>query len=349
MPLGTLSQLNRGTPNPDPSSPLDEASRTKTERQRGLWNFLTWSFVLANFLTASEVMGGSAHAGAMTADPEHGSHSSDDGAQTLQSTSSPIHGASLEGSSAATQFSGAEVRLATNLISPVEPSSNATAFSPYAEGTNSHAGPVASGGAATSAGNTVDMEHHGVTGSDLSSITDPLHGSAPPLAHDVDTLIHTVGDVAGDIAHAAGEIVTTLGNTLETTIGAVDHAVSTIVSDAGEITSFAAHTVLNEIGLSSPGSLTFAADTTDHLIGDSSAPMGGYSQYNISVQDAGAPDTPTMPTDVGGISTIISTALGFGQHTEASHSNSLDHSEGQQSHNSLPDDLTSNVHHALFG
>ena len=46
------------------------------ERQRGLWSFLTWSFYLANFLTAAAIDGGAARAA--TIDAESGSRPSGD-------------------------------------------------------------------------------------------------------------------------------------------------------------------------------------------------------------------------------------------------------------------------------
>src|SRR5690242_6583094 len=98
---------------------LDGASPTRPERQRGMWNFLTWSFFLANFLTATEVAGGAAHA-AQSADGNapDGSHSADPTARASVAPHPGIDAPSLENAPAGLPVPESEGRLATNLINP---------------------------------------------------------------------------------------------------------------------------------------------------------------------------------------------------------------------------------------
>src|SRR3954453_5876983 len=75
------------------------------ERQRGLWNFLTWSFFLANFLTATEVYDGGAHAATGIGGSGDDAHSGGgDGASSRQSLAAMQHvlleGLPIDGESA---------------------------------------------------------------------------------------------------------------------------------------------------------------------------------------------------------------------------------------------------------
>lgn len=345
----------------------DASAATQQERQRGLWNFLTWSFVLANFLTATDVAGGAARATSLASDPHDASHGNDS-SSPFHASDPGIQSAILESSHASPQLPESASRLATNLINPPGQSMSGTA--PLSLEIGSHASPMSSGTSVGAFNNDEATSQDGHTGPDANTGGNPELGLTTVVDHAVDIVTHTVGDVVGGAVHTIGDVVTTLDDTIDTTLhaitstvaatgslvtnlldpvetatGLVDHATAEAVTGPTDIL----HATMLDLGLSSSGSLTFAAETINDAVADISAPLGGYSQYNISVQDAATPDVPSVPSDTGSITTIVSSALGIAAHHTSSDASSADHSGDHQSPHILPvHDLTNDIHHALF-
>lgn len=347
----------------------DASAATQQERQRGLWNFLTWSFVLANFLTATDVVGGAARATSLPSDPHDASHGNDT-SSPFHASDSGIQGAILENSPASPQLPESAQRLTTNLINPAGPSMSGTA--PLSHEIGSHASPMSSGISVSALNNDEATSQDGHTGSDPSAGAIPELGLTTVVDHAVDIVTHTVGDVVGAAVHTIGDVVTTLEDTINTSLHAIT---STVAATGGLVTNLLdtvetatglvdhpagaaeavigptdiLHATMLDLGLSSSGSLTFATETINDVVADISAPPGGYSQYNIAVQDAAMPDAPSVPSDTGSITTIVASALGIGAHHTSSDASSADHPGDQQSPHILAvQDLTNDIHHALF-
>jgi len=204
-----------------------------------------------------------------------------------------------------------------------------------------------------------------------------LVGDVAPLASDLtstvttvaDATIHTIGDAVGDVIGNAAQTVTGLTDSVIHSVTAsvsFDTLASPVTSlldhDGSPVTSVADSTsglhdllgsTLHSLGVSSSGSLSFAAETPDAIVSnDVAANTPGYSQFNLAVSDASHDAGVSAPasTDTGGITTIVASAIGLGPHTTDSASDSGDHGSDQTlSHLPLLDDLHSHLHLGLFG
>ena len=376
MPVwqSNFSVLNEETTNK--TFYADAFAAAQPERQRGLWNFLTWSFFLASFLTATDAAGGAARPAPIAADPQNSSHG-DDSFSPFHRSHPGIQGAALESSPISPQLPESTPRLATNFIDPaVLPAAGAV---PFADEGRSHTSPLSSSASVTALNSVEAFDNNdeatspdGHTGPDANPGIIPELGLAPDIDHTLGIVTHTIGDLVGGALHTVGDVVTMLDNTIDTSLHAVattlaattglvtnlldtvetaiamtDHAPAT--ADAVIGSSSLLQTTLEGLGLASSGSLTFAADTLNDLAADMSAPPGGYSQFHISVHDAATSDAPSLPSDTGSITSIVTMALGIGDHHPAPGASSADHPGDHPSPHILQvHDLTSDIHHALF-
>jgi len=180
------------------------------------------------------------------------------------------------------------------------------------------------------------------------------------LGHTIDSAASTVTDTASTLVSDAGSAVSNLTDTGPiATLVSDQSPVGTLLSSAtGSSDSSSSaptdvlHSVTGALGLSSSGSLSFADNTPDPTTSSDTAPAaGGYSQYNISVQDASEHiDASSTTPDTGGITTIVTSALGIGTPSHTDQTASSDHtSDTQPTHTPLVDDLNSHLHSGLFG
>ncbi|MBS0233237.1 MAG: hypothetical protein JSR99_07100 [Proteobacteria bacterium] len=393
-----------------PSTLAEARKAPQPERQRGLWSFLTWSFFLANFLTATEFYGGGAHAA--TADSTQGngsSHGGDDG----HSAAPPVPG--VEPSLLENNFGGQQA-LPHGLTSAISGLAGSPMSGPIGLANDANSTMASHGGSAPASIPLGDAYNNILDAANVDQHGTPLAGEIiQPVQAIVETVTQTVTDVVHDVSaiiggavgattqvldgvvgavthvvtdtlgNAAGSVLSSvdgithtataaLGTTIEGVTHAVDHVVPDIVgaidttlsgltgpvADLGSVLSAHAtsggsgssdilHTAMSDLGISSSGSLSFgteAPDSTSHTDGTSAS---GYSQFNLAVQDAATTVAAPAPTDTGGITTIISSALGIGHHA-TSDAGTSDHSnDTQPTHIPLVDDPTSNLHHGLFG
>lgn len=369
-----------GQPASRPLPILEAASTARPERQRGLWNFLTWSFFLANFLTATEVAGGAAHAAAANSgNAPDTPHTDNTSAQASTSQHPAIDSAALEHAPSGFPVPESEGRLATNLISPAAISATQSGdISP--SGTSvSHPTPFTSGIATNYQAEAVTQTDHsdtgGHTGGDgtgTTTIVDHVVGTVVETVGDVvSSATHLIGDVVGEVGHAATSLVSALGDTVDTSLHAVtstlaspsdlianlpssietiasslDHVLTSAVTEAVQAPLNILHAAANDLGIAAPGSLNFSSAANDHSLVDT---PNSYSQYNLSVQDAASADSHVMSSDTGSITSIITSALGIGHLPSSTDQTSSDHSSDHQSLHVLNDDLNISTHHNLLG
>jgi hypothetical protein len=212
-------------------------------------------------------------------------------------------------------------------------------------------------------GTVVDTTLHTVT----SAVTDTV----PTIVADLGGAVSSVMPVVNGLAEMAPHIVTDTVPTLLSDAGDILHlgtatsAVASLVEHDNPITSLLTsdahgdggtpldlvHNVMSGIGASSSGSLTFAAATPEALDAHDNAPSGhGYAQFNLAVQGVSDAGSAATPTDTGGITTIITSAIGLGPHHANSDTSSSDHtSDASPVHlTGVLDDL--HTHHlGLFG
>lgn len=393
-----------------PSTLVEARKVPQPERQRGLWSFLTWSFFLANFLTASEFYGGSAHAATTESTPGNGSpHGGDDG----HSAAIPAPG--VEPSLLENNF-GSEQALPHGLTSATgslagSPVSGPLALANDANSTMaSHAGSASPsiplGDAYNNILDAANVDHQGapymgeilqpvqaIVETVTQTVTDVVHDVTAILGGAVGTTTQLLDGVVGAVTHVVTDTLgnatsgvlsavdgiahtatTALGTTIEGVTHAVDHVVPDIVgavdTTLSSLTGSAAglgsvlsmhttatgsgssdilHATMSDLGISSSGSLSFGAEIADSTAHTDGTSASGYSQFNLAVQDAATTADAPASTDTGGITTIISSALGIGHHA-TSGSDTSDHStDTQPTHIPLVDDPTSNLHHGLFG
>lgn len=369
-----------GQPSSKSLPSLDAASTARPERQRGLWNFLTWSFFLANFLTATEVAGGAAHAAAATVgNSPDAPHSDDTSAQASTSQHPGMDSAALEHAPSGFPVPESEGRLATNLISPAAISAAQSADIPPSDTSATHPTPFTSGILANyQAEATAQTDHSdagvhtGGDGTGTTTIVDHVVSTVVETVGEVvGSATHLVGDVVGEVGHAATSLVSALGDTVDTSLHAVtstlaspsdlitnlpssietiasslDHVLTTAVTTAVQAPLDILHAAATDLGIAAPGSLNFSTATTDHTLVD--AP-NTYSQYNLSIQDVASAESHVMSSDTGSITSIITSALGIG-HLPSSDQTSSDHSSDHQSSlHVLSDDLNVSTHHNLLG
>jgi hypothetical protein len=216
-----------------------------------------------------------------------------------------------------------------------------------------------------------------VAGTATHAVVGPV-GDAP-LASDLtvttiaDATVHTLGDAAiSNLIGDAPQTVTSLADSVIHSVTAsasldtltspvtslLDHdgsAASTVASAAdttSDLNDLLGNT-LHSLGVSSPGSLSFAAETPDTFAShDAVASSSGYSQFNLAVSDTSQDTGVSAPTstDTGGITTIVASAIGIGSHATNTTSDSGDHaSDTQPVHLPVLDDLHSHLHLGLFG
>lgn len=369
-----------GQPSSKSLPSLDTAAAGRPERQRGLWNFLTWSFFLANFLTATEVAGGAAHAAATTdGNMPNAPHADDTTAQASTSQHPGIDSPALEHASSGFPVPESEGRLATNLIAPSTISPAQSADISASDTSVAHPAPFTSGVAAiyqteadTQTDHTDTGGHTGGDGTGTTTIVDHVVSTVVETVGDVvGPATHLVGDVVGEVGHAAASLVSALGDTVDTSLHAVtstlaspsdlitslpssvetiasslDHVLTTAVTAAVQAPLDILHAAATDLGIAAPGSLNFSTATTEHSLVD--AP-NTYSQYNLSVQDVASAESHVMSSDTGSITSIITSALGIG-HLPSSDQTSSDHSSDHQSSlHVLNDDLNGSTHHNLLG
>lgn len=361
---------------------LDVASAARPERQRGLWNFLTWSFFLANFLTATEVAGGAAHAAAATGgNAPDAPHTGDTTAQASTPQHPGMDSPPLEHAPSGFPVPESEGRLATNLISPSAISAAQSADISPSDTSAAHPTTFTSG---ISANYQAEVAIHtepdhsdtgghttGGDGTGTTTIIDHVGTVVETVGDVVGSATHLIGDVVGEVGHVATSLVSALGDTVDTSLHAVtstlaspsdlianlpssietiasslDHVLTTAVSDAVQAPLDILHAAANDLGIAAPGSLNFSSATTEHAFVDA---QNGYSQYNISVQDVASAESHVMSSDTGSITSIITSALGIG-HLPSSDQTSSDHSSDHQSSlHILSDELNGSTHHNLLG
>jgi hypothetical protein len=214
----------------------------------------------------------------------------------------------------------------------------------------------------------------------VTHVVGGLIGDATPLVSDLtstvttvaDTTVHMLGDTVGDVIGDASHTLTGLTDSVTHSVsasanldtlmspvtGLLDHdgSVGSAIPSAADSTN-GLHdllgSTLDSLGVSSSGSLSFAAETPDTIASrDAGANTSGYSQFNLAISDASHDIGATAPasTDTGGITTIVANAIGIGPHATDSTSASADH-DGDQATMHLPlvDDLHSHLHLGLFG
>jgi hypothetical protein len=211
-------------------------------------------------------------------------------------------------------------------------------------------------------GTVVDTTLHTVT----SAVTDTvptvvsslesLGGNVLPIANSLAETPHIVTDTVPNLLAAAGDTLN-FGSATNPVASLVEHdnpITSLLTSDAhgdGGTPLDLVHNVMSGIGASSSGSLTFAAATPEALDAHDNAPSGhGYAQFNLAVQDVSDAGATATPTDTGGITSIITSAIGLGPHHANSDTSSSDHtSDTSPVHlTTILDDL--HTHHlGLFG
>ena len=369
----------------------------RPERQRGTWSFLTWSFFLANFLAATEIIGGSAHAAIVGGDPGDASHSDDAGSYSGVSRPEMQH-VTLESPPTGDGNHAAELKTALN---PLAGGADTVQGSVGVDGpvAQSHIESGVSGAeyaSSSTSPNTTDTYsssnshdpttpingYGGIDGHDATSnvativnavvspvieIVGHVTGVVDDVLHGVgdiaDTAIHAVGGLLGDagsnipstIEHLADTVLDTLGDTLGnigSTAGFAGSVVASAVDDVSGVHDLLGNT-LNSLGVSSPGSLSFSAETSGTLApGDSVASTSAFSQFNLAISDTSHDASASAPasTDTGGITTIIASAIGIGSDTANPASDSDDHGSAQSpAHLTVQDDLHSHLHLGLFG
>jgi hypothetical protein len=176
------------------------------------------------------------------------------------------------------------------------------------------------------------------------------------VAHTLATVTTTATDLVGDVAHAVTDLVGTTSNVTTGVIADASHVVAGATGDGGlvgGVSDLLGHT-LGSLGISSSGSLAFAADTQGTFTSQdaTAASTGGYSQYNLAVSDGAHDAGPSATsTDTGGITTIITSALGIGSHSTDASQESDNHSNHQSApvHLTVLDDLHSHLHLGLLG
>lgn len=398
------------------------------ERQRGMWSFLTWSFFLANFLVATEIIGGSAHAA--TVDGDHGGASHSDGGNSYSRGAQPeMQHLTLESLPAAHESHAASAK---GVLNPAADRSN---ISP--DVVSVHNIPVAQahldsigdyGGGSSAASNAIDGSHSSVAPDVTSNITnvistiehpvldvvEHLTGIVTPIVNGIDAtlqgataavtqVVGTVGDFVGGAEHHAQNLTGTLATTLNSTFGSdvfgdglrpamstvadadtATHAIGgspgdgvALVSDwTSPVTVLFDHngsadsalasaadstsglhdflgSTLHSLGVSSSGSLSFAAETPDAIAsGDGVSNTSGYSQFNLAMSDAGHDAGASLPTstDTGGITTLVASAIGIGPHATNVTADSGDHGSNEPPmHLPVLDDLHSHLHLGLLG
>ncbi|HVZ03942.1 hypothetical protein [Hyphomicrobium sp.] len=202
----------------------------------------------------------------------------------------------------------------------------------------------------------------------LNTVASTLGDVVPTAISAVDTLAttvtHTVDDIGGSFVHAVADIGSDVMSSTSPIVTLLDHdgATNSLLPSVSHDVLTAGHdlvasgtdivgSALNGLGLSSSGSLAFAAETPDVMLAhDIGSGATGYSQFNLALSDssADAGATGSASTDTGGITTIITSAIGIGSHASHSDTDSVDHSSDQQSvHLPVLDDLQSHLHGLL--
>ncbi|AGK59124.1 hypothetical protein HYPDE_37263 [Hyphomicrobium denitrificans 1NES1] len=198
-------------------------------------------------------------------------------------------------------------------------------------------------------GDVVDTATHAVGG---------LLGDAAPLLSDLTSTVTTVAD---STIHVLGNasLITGLGDVGSNAagiIGSTADSVGSVIASGADVAS-GIHDLLgntlDSLGVSSPGSLSFAAETPDTVASnDAVASTSAYSQFNLALSDTShdASVSASTSTDTGGITTIITSAIGIGPHTADPASDTDDHGSVQSPvHPTVLDDLHSHLHLGLFG
>jgi hypothetical protein len=215
------------------------------ERQRGIWSFLTWSFFLANFLAATEIIGGSAHAA--TVDSDHGGASHSDGGNSYSGGAQPeMQHLTLESLSADHEGHAASAKVAVNPAADasnagpdVAPVHNVPVAQAHLDATGDY------GGGPPAAYNAVDGSSSSVPQDVTSNVTNVINtiehpvvdvvehltAIVTPIVNSIDStlqgattavtqVVDTIGDFVGGAEHFAQDLTGTLATTLNTTFGA---------------------------------------------------------------------------------------------------------------------------------
>lgn len=168
---------------------------------------------------------------------------------------------------------------------------------------------------------------------------------------DADTATHAVGGAPIDGAALVSDWTSPVTALLDHD-GSADSAIASDADSTSGLHDFLGST-LHSLGVSSSGSLSFAAETPDTIASsDGVSNTSGYSQFNLAMSDTAHDIGVSVPTstDTGGITTIFASAIGIGPHAAHTISDSADHGSDQPPvHLPVLDDLHSHLHIGLFG
>jgi hypothetical protein len=211
----------------------------------------------------------------------------------------------------------------------------------------------------------------------LPVVTTALTDTVPTVVSDVADVVSTVPQIVSDVVDTALPTISTVLSAVDPIVvpdlgGAIDldgvtNPLATVVDQGNPISALLSpdttpaggdtpidlvHSLVSDIGISSSGSLNFAAEAPAAIASPDEAPTGtSYTQYNLAVQDASvsADASTSASTDTGGITTIITSALGIGAQANTPTNDHSHDSDPSPTHTSLIDDLHTHLHSGLFG
>ena len=295
-------------------------------RQKGLWNFLTWSFFIAQVMAAETFVGSPAHANQGS---EAGPLPSDADTTPGPAASLPpvagAHGSQSEDGSTASQTSGtsgteihhgADDHLAS-AKSPVTDVGGGRSVSAHEADASQTADPFSGGEAPGLLGgdgdnaNTDQQPDAGIVVAGnpggpldlgIDNLLSPVLGAAGGL----------IGSVEQIVAETTGPILATVGNIAEGLVVTLDHALSPLLGEVGDTVGSVgqiAGPLLTPVTSAADGLVASLGATLDHAL----APLDGVVNSGAgSVGQIAEPMLAPVGDVAGSLSAILDHALGGG-------------------------------------
>jgi hypothetical protein len=238
-----------------------ELERQARQRERGLWNFLTWSFFLSQVITDSPF---AAAAGASSANVEETSeHGNAARHSSVQPPMRPAAGSGLDGGEGATGAQSVSAVAASQLASP---EIDAHALSQFTEADVAGGSPRqvgvmgASGGWHVASASDLEAEHPpanspddsatgGGPGINLPDVLPPVGSGVVELIDDLlDPPLSAIGEVVGDLSDCLIETISDVTDLVGNSIALLPKTLDTVLSTTlPAISAFGGETIKGAI------------------------------------------------------------------------------------------------------
>jgi hypothetical protein len=353
MAIGRV-QLERGG-NQERAGRIQEPAPPQ-HRQRGLWNFLTWSFFLSQILAAESFMG----AAARTQEDGGNTHGAADGSSAAAAGGATYPSAAHIGRVDDVATTGHELSGAEHAppLQPLEGSATAMKDLPgvHASGGGNVAAMGSAGEGAN--GSPTAVDEPGILPT-IGSIGDAVDHAISPVLGTVDSLVGSLDPI---LDHALAPVLSVADHMPQPVDAMVGEAVATVISSVEPIlapTHATADTVLQPVAsfvdqdiaplsdvlghrgvVASPGSIMVSEPPhiSTHPLDDLFA-KGTYTPYHLSLNAELAPTSASL-LNGGSVASMIDNIIGDQHGANATH----DGQDGPMAAHSLQTSVVDDLH-----